>query len=174
MIGAETKELWEWIKSIIIAILLALIIRAFLVEVFLVQGQSMLPTLHDRERLIVSKVQFYYREPLNGEIVVFKATDDRDFIKRVIGVAGDEVRVDIDGVYVNGQRLKEPYILEKARETFGPVIVPEGTIFAMGDNRNNSMDSRHPSVGFVSLERLKGKAMLVFWPMDSIRLISHP
>jgi signal peptidase I len=174
MFNAETKELWEWIKSIIIAILLALIIRAFLVEVFLVQGQSMLPTLHDRERLIVSKVQFYYREPLNGEIVVFKATEDRDFIKRVIGVAGDEVRVDIDGVYVNGQRLKEPYVLEKAREPFGPIIVPEGTIFAMGDNRNNSMDSRHPTVGFVSLERLKGKAMLVFWPMDSIRLISHP
>lgn len=173
MFDAETKELWEWIKSIIIAILLALIIRAFLVEVFLVQGQSMLPTLHDRERLIVSKVQFYYREPLYGEIVVFKATDDRDFIKRVIGVAGDEVRVDIDGVYVNGQRLDEPYVLEKAREPFGPVIVPEGTIFAMGDNRNNSMDSRHPSVGFISMERLKGKAMLVFWPMDSIRQISH-
>ena len=72
MFNAETKELWEWIKSIIIAILLALIIRAFLVEVFLVQGQSMLPTLHDRERLIVSKVQFYYREPLYGEIIVFK------------------------------------------------------------------------------------------------------
>ncbi|MDW7650456.1 MAG: signal peptidase I [Bacillota bacterium] len=166
--------MWEWIKSILVAIILALVIRAFLVEVFLVQGQSMLPTLHDKERLIVSKVQYYYRTPEQGEIVVFNATEDRDFIKRVIGVAGDEVRVDLDGVYVNGERLSEPYVLEKAREPFGPVIVPAGSIFVMGDNRNNSMDSRHPSVGFISMERLKGKAMLVFWPADSIRLISHP
>lgn len=174
MTESEKKEVWEWIKSILVAIILALVIRAFLVEVFLVQGQSMLPTLQDRERLIVSKVQYYYREPERGEIVVFKATDQRDFIKRVIGTAGDEVRVDIDGVYVNGERLKEPYVLEKAREPFGPVVVPEGAIFAMGDNRNNSMDSRHPSVGFISLERLKGKAVLVFWPFDSIRVIQHP
>lgn len=169
-----SSEVWEWIKSILVAILLALVIRAFLVEVFLVQGESMLPTLHDKERLIVSKVQYHYRMPNRGEVVVFKATEERDFIKRVIGVPGDEIRVDLDGVYVNGERLKEPYILEKAREPYGPVTVPEGTIFVMGDNRNNSMDSRSPNVGFVSLERLKGKALFVFWPLQSIRLISHP
>lgn len=174
MTELEKREMWEWIKSILVAIVLALVIRAFLVEVFLVQGQSMLPTLHDKERLIVSKVQYYFREPEQGEIVVFKATDQRDFIKRVIAIAGDQLRVDIDGVYVNGEKLNEPYILEKAREPYGPVTVPEGTVFVMGDNRNNSMDSRHPSVGFVSLERLKGKAMLVFWPLKSIRTISHP
>ncbi len=174
MLDTETKEIWEWVKSIIIAILLALVIRAFLIEVFLVDGQSMLPTLHNNERLIVSKMQYYYREPVQGEIIVFKANDERDFIKRIIGVAGDEVRIEIEGVYVNGQLLEEPYILEKAWEPFGPVVVPEGTFFALGDNRNNSKDSRHPDVGFVSLDRLKGKAMLVFWPMDSIRVISWP
>ena len=171
---SEKREVWEWIKSILVAVVLALVIRAFLVEVFLVKGESMLPTLHDKERLIVSKVQYYYREPQYGEIVVFKHSDQRDFIKRVIGVAGDEVRVDVDGVYVNGEKLNEPYVLETARDLYGPVVVPEGTIFAMGDNRNNSMDSRSPSVGFVSLERLKGKAMFVFWPLDSIRLMTHP
>lgn len=174
MHASEKREVWEWIKSILIAVLLALVIRAFLVEVFLVQGKSMLPTLHDRERLIVSKVQYYYREPEQGEIVVFKATEQRDFIKRVIAVAGDEVRVDNGGVYVNGVRLDEAYIFEEPREPYGPVIVPQDSVFVMGDNRNNSMDSRHPSVGFVSLEKLKGKAMLVFWPVDSIRLVSHP
>ncbi|MBS4020892.1 MAG: signal peptidase I [Dethiobacter sp.] len=174
MDAREKNEVWEWAKSIIIAILLALVIRAFVVEVFMVQGESMLPTLHDRERLIVSKVQLYYRDPQHGEIIVFKATEDRDFIKRVIAVAGDEVRVDRDGVYVNGRLLDEPYIMERAREAYGPVVIPDGAIFVMGDNRNNSMDSRHPSVGFVSLELLKGKAMFVFWPPGSMRLIQHP
>jgi signal peptidase I len=169
----EKNEVWEWTKSILIAVLLALVIRAFIVEVFMVQGQSMLPTLHDRERLIVSKVQLYYRTPEKGEIVVFKATEDRDFIKRVIAVAGDEVRVDQSGVYVNGNLLDEPYILERARETFGPVIVPHDSIFVMGDNRNNSMDSRHPNVGFIQLDLLKGMAMIVFWPPDSIRAVEH-
>jgi signal peptidase I len=174
MTESEKKEMWEWIKSILVAVILALVIRAFLVEVFLVQGESMLPTLHNRERLLVSKVQYYYREPERGEVVVFKATDQRDFIKRVIAVSGDEVRVDSEGVYVNGEKLDEPYLLEIARDSFGPVIVPDGSIFAMGDNRNNSMDSRHPSVGFISQERLKGKAMFVFWPIDSLRMIRHP
>jgi signal peptidase I len=170
----ERNETWEWVKSILIAIVLALLIRAFLLEVFMVQGQSMQPTLHDRERLIVSKVQYYLRQPRQGEIVVFKATDDRDFIKRVIGVAGDEVRVDRQGVWVNGSLLDEPYLLEQAREQFGPAVIPPGTIFVMGDNRNNSMDSRHPSVGFVPLGLLKGKAMFVFWPAQDIRVIIHP
>jgi signal peptidase I len=174
MTDGEKKEVWEWVKSILVAIVLALVIRAFLVEVFLVQGESMMPTMQNHERLLVSKVQYYFRDPVHGEIVVFKATDERDFIKRVIAVAGDEVRVDKEGVYVNGEKLDEPYIAELARDTFGPVTVPEDTIFVMGDNRNNSMDSRHPGVGAVSLERLKGKAVFVFWPVENIRMIYHP
>ncbi|MCW3489948.1 signal peptidase I [Dethiobacter alkaliphilus] len=174
MLEAEKKEAWEWIKSILVAVVLALVIRAFLVEVFLVQGESMLPTLDDRERLIVSKVQYYYREPEIGEIIVFQASDQRDFIKRVIGGPGDEVRIDTDGVYVNGEKLDEPYVLEDARQPFQTVVVPEDALFVLGDNRNNSMDSRHPSVDFVSFDSLKGKAMFVFWPLDRIRLLSHP
>ncbi|MBS3898285.1 MAG: signal peptidase I [Dethiobacter sp.] len=173
MCDSGKKEVWEWIKSVLVAVILALVIRAFLVEVFLVQGQSMLPTLHDRERLVVSKVQYYFRQPLPGEIVVFEATVERDFIKRVIAVAGDEVRIEPEGVYVNGELIEEPYVLERAREPFGPVVIPDGSVFVMGDNRNNSMDSRHPSVGLVSLNQLKGKAVLVFWPLESIRIVQH-
>lgn len=173
MSDSEKREAWEWFKSILMAVILALVIRAFLVEVFLVQGQSMVPTLHDRERLVISKVQYYFRPPLPGEIVVFRATDERDFIKRVIAVPGDEVRVEPWGVYVNGEQIAEPYILENARESYGPVVIPDGAIFVMGDNRNNSMDSRHPSVGFVSFEQLKGKAMVVFWPPENIRLVQR-
>lgn len=167
----EKKEILEWIRSILIAVLLALVIRAFFMEVFLVQGQSMQPTLMNRERLIVYKVPLYYREPQRGEIFVFRATNRRDFIKRVIGLPGDEVLVSTSGTYVNGQRLNEHYVLDAVLESFGPVTVPEGKVFMLGDNRNNSMDSRHPSVGFVPLDRLKGKAVLVFWPPDSMRLL---
>ena len=170
---AAKNEMWEWIKSIVLSIILALVIRAFLVEVFLVQGDSMLPTLHDRERLLVSKIQYFYREPKAGEIVVFQATEDRDFIKRVIATAGDEVRIIPDGVYVNGEKITEDYVLEKAWESYGPDIVPEGTVFVMGDNRNNSMDSRHPNVGFIELDQIKGKAIFIFWPLGSMRAISH-
>ncbi|MFW0861474.1 MAG: signal peptidase I [Dethiobacter sp.] len=173
MSDSEKKEVWEWIKSVLVAVILALIIRAFLIEVFLVQGQSMLPTLRDRERLVVSKIQYYFRQPLPGEIVVFKATDQRDFIKRVIAIVGDEVRIEPEGVYVNGELIEEPYILQRAREPFGPVLIPDGSVFVMGDNRNNSMDSRHPSVGLVSLDQIKGKAMVVFWPLESKRIVQH-
>ncbi|MCR3922805.1 MAG: signal peptidase I, partial [Firmicutes bacterium] len=107
-----------------------------------------------------------------GEIVVFKATQDRDFIKRIIATAGDEVMVERDGVYVNGERIEESYILELAVETYGPTIVPEGTVFVMGDNRKNSLDSRQ--IGFVDLAQIKGKAMFIFWPFDSVRTVSHP
>ena len=173
MQDTEKNDLWEWIKSILVAVILALVIRAFLAEVFLVEGDSMLPTLHNRERLLVSKIQYYYREPLQGEVVVFEATADRDFIKRVIAVSGDEVRVDLDGVYVNGERISESYVLDKANETYGPVVVPEGSVFVMGDNRNNSLDSRSPSVGFIEIERIKGKAMFIFWPLDHVRTLTH-
>lgn len=170
---SEKNNLWEWIKSILVAVLLALLIRAFIVEVFLVEGRSMLPTLDDGERLLVSKIQYYYRKPEIGEIVVFKATENKDYIKRVIAGAGDEVLVDWDGVYVNGRKLVEPYIIEEHKEPYGPVIVPEDTVFVLGDNRNNSLDSRNPYVGFVSLDRIKGKAMFVFWPIKRMRLLSH-
>lgn len=174
MLDAKKKEVLEWVKSIIVAIALALIIRALLLEVFLVQGDSMMPTLRNRERLIVSKVQYYFQEPSLGEIVVFQAANGRDFIKRVIGTPGDRIEITRNGVVLNGKLLEEPYVMALPKEPYGPVVVPENTYFVMGDNRNNSMDSRHPGVGFINEERLKGKAVLVFWPPENIRIITHP
>lgn len=166
-------EIWEWIKSILIAVILAVIIRFFILEVFLVDGSSMLPTLRDRERLIVNKFQYHFREPQPGDVLIFSFSDERDFIKRVIGVPGDEITVEDGQVFVNGVPLDEEYIAEGTRGQYGPVTVPEGFYFVMGDNRNNSMDSRDPAVGFISSEKIKGKAFLVFWPVENIRLINH-
>ncbi len=165
-------ELWEWVKSILIAVVLAVLIRLFVLEVFLVDGSSMLPTLQDQERLIVNKFVYHFQEPQPGDVLIFSYSRERDFIKRVIGVPGDEIYIEDGFVHVNGQSLPEGYIREATNGQYGPVTVPGGHYFVMGDNRNNSMDSRDSSVGFISSERIKGKALLVFWPVDSVRLVN--
>lgn len=166
-----SKELKEWVISISAAILLALIIRTFIVELYVVDGPSMKPTLQHEERLVVNKFIYRVRDPHKGEVIIFRYPRDpsRDFIKRVIATAGDTIEIKDGHVYVNDQLLREDYILEKTRTEYAKATVPEGTIFVMGDNRNNSEDSRFPDVGFVPLDLVKGKAMLIFWPIEELK-----
>lgn len=169
-----SSELKEWAKSIALAVVIALVIRFFFFETFLVEGTSMHPTLQHQERLIVNKIVYSFKEPELGDIVVFNYSARRDFIKRVVALSGDEVKIRDGQLYVNDQTLDEPYIQNQLMYDFGPVTVPEGEVFVLGDNRNNSMDSRDPGVGTISLERVKGKAMLVFWPLTSAGLLNNP
>jgi signal peptidase I len=165
------KEIKEWARSIILAVILAVIIRLFFLEVFLVEGTSMVPTLQHHERLIVNKVTYYLSEPEKGDIIVFNFSPRRDFIKRVVALEGDVVEL-IDGrLFINNERINEPFIENHSITDFGPVVVPEGHAFVLGDNRSNSMDSRDSAVGCVSLEKVKGKAFLVFWPPFNARLL---
>ncbi len=166
-------ELKDWAISILIALVLALIIRTFIVEPYMVEGPSMRPTLQNHERLIVNRFLYYFSDPKKGEIIVFKYPRDpsRDFIKRVIATGGDTIEIRSGRVYVNGELKKEDYILEPTQGSYNKVIVPQGHIFVMGDNRNNSDDSRFPDVGFVPLKLVKGKASLVFWPIDAWRTL---
>jgi len=166
------SELVDWIKSILWAVIIALLIRTFVVEVFEVEGPSMLPTLEDNQRLIVNKIVYRFSEPRPGDIIIFSYSPERDFIKRVIAVEGDEVEINQGKTYVNGELYQESYTNGPSGGQYGPVTVPLDSLFVMGDNRNNSMDSRDPSVGFVSLEQVKGKAFLVFWPLEDFRLLS--
>ncbi len=167
-LGEDTKD---WVVSIVVAVVMALLIRTFIVELYIVDGPSMRPTLQHEERLVVNKFIYRLREPEKGEILIFRYPRDpsRDFIKRVIATAGDTIEIKEGRVYVNDQMLKEDYILEKTRTEYPKVTIPEGTIFVMGDNRNNSDDSRFSDVGFVPLDLIKGKAILVFWPLDNIK-----
>lgn len=167
------EEIKDWIISILIAIVLAFFIRYFIVELYMVEGPSMRPTLVNGERLIVNKFIYRFKQPERGEVLVFRYPRDpsRDFIKRVIGVAGDTIEIKDSRVFLNGQLLNESYILERTRGTYPPVTVPEGHIYVMGDNRNNSEDSRFKDVGFVPLELVKGKAITVFWPLDHIKTL---
>lgn len=163
------KDIVELIKSILIAIIAAVLIITFVFETVSVDGQSMFPTLNHKDRLIVEKVSYYFREPKAGDVVVFKyPADTREkFIKRVVAVAGDKVKIENNRLYVNGKEIDEPYINEKIINGFySEAVVPENTIFVLGDNRNYSKDSRFPDVGFVSLKLVVGRAALRIYPFN--------
>lgn len=177
------NELWEWIKALIIAVLLAALIRYFLFAPIVVDGLSMMPTLHDQDRMIVNKFSYKIGEPDRFDIVVFHAPENKDYIKRVIGLPGDTIEYRNDTLYVNGKAYDEPYLEEyknqvidgpltdpfTLEEKIGRETVPEGHIFVMGDNRRFSKDSRH--IGAVPIEEVLGKTNFIYWPVEDIRFI---
>lgn len=168
------EEIKDWVISILVAIVIAFFIRYFIVELYIVDGPSMQPTLESSERLVVNKFIYRFKQPEKGDVLVFKYPKDqsRDFIKRVIATAGDSIEVKENHVYVNGKLINEPYILDEPMKGSYPLaVVPEGHIFVMGDHRNNSEDSRFRDVGFVPLELVKGKAVLVFWPVSQFKAL---
>ncbi|HHV57772.1 MAG TPA: signal peptidase I [Firmicutes bacterium] len=167
------KVLWEYIQSILLAFALALFIITFVVQSFIVTGPSMEPTLHSGERLLINKFIYRFTQPKPGDIVVFHpAVRPRDdYIKRVIAVAGQTVEIRDGRVWVDGKPLAEPYLSEATYGQFGPVRIPQGRLFVLGDNRNNSQDSRYPEVGLVPLKSVIGKAALRYWPLGRLSLI---
>ncbi len=179
----KKNELWEWIKALFIAVLLAAGIRYFLFAPIVVDGLSMMPTLHDQDRMIVNKLSYKIGEPERFDIVVFHAPENKDYIKRVIGLPGDHIEYKNDTLYVNGEAYEEPYLEEYKQqvidgpltepftleEKIGRETVPEGHLFVMGDNRRFSKDSRH--IGTVPLEEVLGKTSIVYWPIQDIRIV---
>lgn len=176
------NEAWEWIKALLIAAALVFIVRWLVFAPFIVEGPSMEPNFHTGERLIVNKFIYKWGKPERGEVIVFHATKDKDYIKRVIALPGEKVKVDGDQVYVNNQLLDETYLKQALDDAakkgipyntrnFSEQIVPEGSIFVMGDNRSNSSDSRDSSVGFVKYDQIVGRADLKFWPFNKIGLV---
>jgi len=170
---STASEIKDWIVSIVVAVALAMFIRTFIVELYVVDGPSMRPTLESEERLVVNKFIYRFRPPEKGEVLVFQYPRDpsRDFIKRVIATPGDTIEIREGRVLVNDQLLTEDYILEKTRSEYPKSTVPEGRVFVMGDNRNNSEDSRFADVGFVPYDLIKGKALLVFWPISQYKTL---
>lgn len=185
----EKSEALEWLKAIVIAVVLVLLIRWLFFAPFIVDGPSMQPNFHTGERIIVNKIIYDIRGPKHGEVVVFHVpSEGRDFIKRVIGVPGDTVKVEGDTVTVNGQVVSETYIQDVVNdkhnnnelynteanfpnELITEAVVPEGHVFVLGDNRSNSTDSRR--IGYVPYEDIIGRADLVFWPLKDIEFIKH-
>lgn len=160
----------ETITTVLLALVLALALRAYVVEARFIPSGSMLPTIQEGDRVLVNKVVYHLREPKRGEIIVFQAPvmmpdSADDFIKRVIGLPGDTIEIKEGKVFVNGSPLEEDYIAEKPDYAFGPVKVPEDALFVMGDNRNSSYDS-HLWSTWLRLDKVKGKAFVRYWPLD--------
>lgn len=162
----------ETAETILVALVLALILRGFVVDSIVVQGYSMEPGLQHGERILVNKLVYRFRPPGRGDIVVFRYPLDpsRDFIKRVIGRPGDILEVRDGQVFINNHSLEEPYVRSLGSTNLGPQVVPEGTLFVLGDNRTNSEDSRY--FGPIPEKSLKGKAFLIFWPPSGIRILN--
>jgi signal peptidase I len=189
----------EYAEALGIALVLALIIRTFLVQAYKIPSGSMEPTLLVGDHILVNKIVYGFRvpdsilgielpglplgrylfhvEPVHrGDVVVFVFPPDRskDFIKRVIGVAGDRIEVKNGEVYLNGEKIADPHAhfevgpqersLVSPRDNFGPVTVPPGKLFMMGDNRDRSYDSRF--WGFVDMNDVEGRAMIIYWSWD--------
>ncbi|WP_407944884.1 signal peptidase I [Paenibacillus cymbidii] len=183
--SSAQNEIWEWVKAIAIAAALVFIIRYFVFAPFIVDGPSMQPNFYTGERLIVNKLVYEFRKPHRGEVIVFHAKTGKDYIKRVIALPGETIKIAGNKVYINNQELDEPYIKEAVEEyskkgggvyngPFSDYKVPEGTIFAMGDNRPDSSDSRVlDTVGPVPYGKIVGRADLIFWPLDKIKLVKH-
>lgn len=168
------KELKEWIKALLLAVVLAVVLRVLIVDNYIVDGDSMLPTLHDQERVLVYKLgQKLGIRPQRGDIVVFQYAREpwRDFVKRVVGLEGDQVEIKEGKLFVNGKVQNEPYLSAPMLGSYGPETVPAGTVFVLGDNRNISMDSR--DVGMVRLDSIKGRAAVIYWPLKSLRLLQR-
>ncbi len=162
----------EILQTLIMAVILYFAIDAVFERV-MVLNISMQPTLYEGNLLLVSKVAYKLDDVETGDVVIFHNPNflEEDFIKRLIGKPGDEVQVANGMVSVNGVLLEEPYIAAPPDYT-GQWTVPEDSVFVLGDNRNSSSDSH--SWGFVPLDDLVGKALLVYWPLDQIKIISHP
>jgi signal peptidase I len=170
------SQLRELIETVGSAVIIAALIMIFIARAYTVNGDSMLPTLHHGERLLIDKISYRFIEPSRGEIIVFKNPSNtrEQFVKRVIGLPGDKVAIIQGVVYINDQPIEEDYTLAPARIGFAPQIVPEGTYFVLGDNRNNSEDSRFSRVGFLPRELIVGRAVWRYWPLNQIDLMLRP
>lgn len=172
---ARKSVLREYAEALIIAVLLALVIRTFVVQAFKIPSGSMLPTLKIGDHLLVNKFLYYFEPIRRDDIIVFKFPQDetRDFIKRVIGLPGETLEIRGRQVLINGVPLKEPYAVYSdgpfaqalEREHLGPLIIPPGNFFMMGDNRDHSMDSR--VWGLLDIHKIKGKAFIVYFSLRS-------
>jgi signal peptidase I len=165
----------SWFRDLIFSVLIAIVMIVFIYQPVKVEGTSMMPTLTNEERIFINK--FTYKFGLGGiergDTVVFWYPKDttKSYIKRVIGVPGDRIRVDAGQVYVNGQALAEDYVSREFRDYSSwsegqEQLVPEGSYFVLGDHRNQSSDSR--MWGYVPRENIYGKAVFVYWPLEKM------
>lgn len=170
-------ETLRWLIVFVVAMIIGVLLHAYVLEFFFVNGTSMLPTLHHADLVLVDKLSYRFRTPERGEVIAFSFPEDvsQSFVKRVIGIPGDTVAIQNGLVLVNERPLDEhDYTSEKPERNFAPVTVPAGTVFVLGDNRNNSEDSRFSAVGFVPTSLILGRGLFVVWPDTDFSSLTLP
>ncbi len=173
-------QILSWIIYILIVVILSFLCVTFIGQRTKVIGTSMVPALNDGDQLIVDKISYRFKKPKRFDVVVFpyRYEADKNFIKRVIGLPGETVQI-IDGkVYINGSLLDDPYgdiagPMIDAGIAASPVVLSEDEYFVLGDNRNNSKDSRDDTVGPIRKDELTGRAWIRIYPFSDFGLVSH-
>ncbi|KEK22549.1 signal peptidase I [Bacillus gaemokensis] len=180
---SRKQEIISWVKTIGITLGIAFIVRGILFTPSLVQGESMMPTLENNERVLVNKIGYNIQGLDRFDIIVFHGKEGYDLVKRVIGLPGDTIEYKNDVLYINGKAVDEPYLADfkqqvakgkltpdfRLEQKTGKTEVPEGQVFVLGDNRQVSKDSR--MFGFVSEDQIVGKGEAVFWPLQQVRTL---
>jgi signal peptidase I len=168
--SVQKGNLIAWMRDVIVSLAISVFIIVFVYQPVKVEGTSMMPGLDDQERIFINKFVYHWESVERGDVVVFRYPNDprKSYIKRVVGVAGDRVKIDDGRVYVNGDLLDEPYVLNNFRDdrSLPETIVPPHSYFVLGDHRNLSSDSR--DFGTIPDSTIYGKAVFVYWPMDKV------
>jgi signal peptidase I len=172
-------ELWDWIKSIAIALALVILIHQFVFNLSTVKGHSMKPTLLDGEWLFINKLVYWIGDPQRGDIVIFKEhapeVDNPPYlVKRVVGVAGDKLEIHAGRLYVNGQAVEEPYTDTRIQDDMAEVTIREGHLFVMGDNRHAGASKDSRSFGEIPVADIKGRAQFILWPISKAGILDRP
>lgn len=180
LLGCEymLDEILKWIKGILMLMLCLIIVERFFLSITIVQGMSMNPTLKNNDTLFVNRIIYMFHQPHYGDIIIFhppiKERKEELFVKRIIAVEGDEFYIEDGKLYINGHEVEETYTNEKYYKDRNYKVtngkVPKGMVFVMGDNRNDSNDSR--CFGFVPKESIEGKAHFRIWPLHTIQAFS--
>ncbi|MUK90244.1 signal peptidase I [Ornithinibacillus sp. L9] len=170
MANVKEKNEWiEWLKAIIIAIILAVIIRNFLFATSIVEGDSMDPTLENGERVVFNKFVYLVGEPARGDIVIIQRPQ-KNYVKRVIGLPGEIIEIRDHKLYINNEQYEQNFLTEDAINhtgNFGPIEIPKDSYFVMGDHRAISKDSRN-GLGFITEEEIIGRSELVIFPLSEM------
>jgi signal peptidase I len=165
----------DLIGTLFVAVVLALVVRTFVVESYVVQGVSMLPTFVNGEHVLVNKLAYVFGPPRTGQVIVFHPPIPgvtEDYIKRVIATGGETVAIRAGNVYVNGRRIAQPYVEFWDPSNYRQTRVPKGDVFVLGDNRPDSYDSRY--FGMVPVRSITGQAVFAFWPLDRLGDVGQP
>lgn len=177
--GSSTRNAVEWVAVVVGAVVVALLVKTFLVQAFRIPSESMDPTLTEGDRVLVNKLSYRLHDVNRGDVVVFTRpdalpggpNDPKDLIKRVVALPGETVEVRDNAVYVDGKQLEEPYLPEGTVTTPGttlsqPLTVPDGEVLVLGDNRSNSQDGR--VFGTIPVDSIVGRAFVIMWPPSRI------